>query len=154
MQRMRRFVPLITLLLFPYPVLAQDISALGYVMGPPILFVPFMAAFLRRSMVRRRACVTPSWLGTLTIAWIEHLLWLGVLFFAMNIYYAERWYLQGALLCAGTLVISLALNYLQLRKVGIASVTTVFQATFALPVSFLLLGLIAIASLRLWEKLI
>lgn len=153
MQRTRRFLPFVTLLLFPYPALAQDISALGYVAGPPILLVPFLAAYLRRRMIRRRASTIPSWPGSVAMAWIEHLLWLGVLFFAMNIYYAERWHLQGALLCAGTLVISLALNYLQLRKAGIASVITVFRAIFALPASFLLLALIAVASLHLWERL-
>ena len=153
MRRIRRSSPLISLLLLPYPALAQDISALGFVAGPPILLVPFLAAYLRRRMIRRRASTIPSWPGSIAMAWFEHLLWLGVLFFAMNIYYAERWHLQGALLCAGTLVVSLALNYLQLRKAGIASLTTVFRAIFALPVSFLLLALIAVASLRLWESL-
>jgi hypothetical protein len=153
MQRIRRSSPLISLLLLPYPALAQDISALGFVAGPPILLVPFLAAYLRRRMIRRRASTIPSWPGSIAMSWFEHLLWLGVLFFAMNIYYAERWHLQGALLCAGTLVVSLVLNYLQLRKAGIASLTTVFRAIFALPVSFLLLALIAVASLRLWESL-
>jgi hypothetical protein len=48
-------------------------------LGPPLLLAPFLAAFARATLVRRRAFASLPRLRSLGVAWLELLLWLVLL---------------------------------------------------------------------------
>lgn len=145
-----RILSAIAVLLVPSLARAQNLEAVAYVLLPPVVLAPLLAATVR---VALRGGVGRSFWSALACAWLELLLWLACAFFAANLWFAQRWMVPAVVMLVVTPVASWALNgwWLRSARGGSALWRVLFVPMVPLAVAVLLVA--AYVTVTAWDRL-
>lgn len=95
------------LALLPSPASAQDLGGVAFVVLPPVVLAPLLAAVVRIAMRGQSSGARRSFGAALACAWIELFLWLACAYAAANVWFAQRWHAPAAVL----LVVAIAASW-------------------------------------------
>ena len=141
--------PAVALALVPSVASAQHLEGVAYVLLPPVVLAPLLAAILRMAM---RGSVVRTFWSALACAWAELVLWLACAFFAANLWFAERWMAPAVAMLLVTLVASWTLNGWWLRTARNGSALRRMLFVPMVPVAVVVLLVAAYLLITAWER--
>jgi len=144
-------VTTVALALMPAVARAQDLSAAAFVLLPPLVLAPLVAAALRMNLQPAGRGGRRSLWASLAFAWLEVPLWLAFGFFAGKAFFAGRWYLPALVMLVVTVAACTWLGRRFLHTAGRPSTPRVLLYAALLPVSFVVLVAVTVGVLSVAE---